>query len=226
MKQYLKTLHTVDDLHHAIVFESDLERGRVEISQMLGKLNYGIKGNPDLWIETYDLLSVDDAREIRKNVVLRPVAGEFRVGIISFLFATPEAQQALLKTLEELPKHFRLIVITPRVSILLPTILSRLLVISSEEKNVQNNEFEKFITLPVEERIKYIESFLKKRDDLSASKIKYGALFLINTIEAELYKKWDKKNGAVFSRLSTLREYLFDPGSSVKMILEEITLLV
>ena|SRR3989338_9953761 len=226
MEQYFKTLNTISDLHHAIVFESDLERGLVEISQMLEKLNYGTKGNPDLWFETYDLLTVDEAREIRKMVILLPIKESFRVCIISFLFATPEAQQAMLKTLEELPKQIKLILITPRASILLPTVLSRMLVVTANGENKQNKEFEKFVILSIEERIKYIESFLKKRDDLSASKIKYDALLLVNTIEAELYKKWDKKNGGVLSRLSTLREYLFDPGSSVKMILEEIALLV
>ncbi|HYM20985.1 MAG TPA: DNA polymerase III subunit gamma/tau [Candidatus Kapabacteria bacterium] len=70
--------------------------------------------------------SVDDVREMRDNVKYPPLNGNYRVIIIDEVhMLSPQAFNALLKTLEEPPPHLVFIFATTEVQKVLPTILSR-----------------------------------------------------------------------------------------------------
>jgi DNA polymerase III delta prime subunit len=63
---------------------------------------------------------------LQRDLSLRPVEGRYRVAIFDqFEVATTEAQNALLKTLEEPPDYAVLIVLASDPELLLPTIISR-----------------------------------------------------------------------------------------------------
>ncbi len=71
-------------------------------------------------------LSVDLVRGMIKDIYLKPYRGERKVYVIPEAHTmTPQAQNALLKTLEEPPSHSVTLLITPEPERLLPTILSR-----------------------------------------------------------------------------------------------------
>ncbi len=69
---------------------------------------------------------VDDVRDLRENVKYPPLQGSYRVIIIDEVhMLTAQAFNALLKTLEEPPRHLVFILATTEAQKLLPTILSR-----------------------------------------------------------------------------------------------------
>ena len=71
-------------------------------------------------------VKIDQVRALQHDLALRPVEGRYRVAIFDqFEAATIEAQNALLKTLEEPPDYVVLIVLTSDPELLLPTIVSR-----------------------------------------------------------------------------------------------------
>ncbi|MFQ6016522.1 MAG: DNA polymerase III subunit delta' [Anaerolineae bacterium] len=71
-------------------------------------------------------IKIDQIREIRREAVLSPYEGAWRVYIIGRAEqATDEAANCLLKTLEEPPAHVVLILTAPLADTLLPTIVSR-----------------------------------------------------------------------------------------------------
>lgn len=71
-------------------------------------------------------ISVEQAREIRKNAALRPKLGSRRIYVIPQAEAfNEESANALLKTLEEPPETVTLILCAPNPSQVLPTIRSR-----------------------------------------------------------------------------------------------------
>ncbi len=71
-------------------------------------------------------LKIDQVRALQHDLALRPVEGRYRVAIFDqFETATPEAQNALLKTLEEPPDYAVLILLAADPELLLPTIVSR-----------------------------------------------------------------------------------------------------
>ncbi len=71
-------------------------------------------------------LKIDQIRRLQYDLALSPHEGRRRVCVISqFERATTEAANALLKTLEEPPRHVVLILTASDASLLLPTIVSR-----------------------------------------------------------------------------------------------------
>jgi DNA polymerase-3 subunit gamma/tau len=70
--------------------------------------------------------SVDQVRELRENVRFAPVRGKFKIYIVDEVhMLTPQAFNALLKTLEEPPAHVKFVFATTEPHKVLPTILSR-----------------------------------------------------------------------------------------------------
>ncbi len=70
--------------------------------------------------------SVDDVRAMRDNVKYPPLNGKYRIVIIDEVhMLSTQAFNALLKTLEEPPRHLVFIFATTEVQKVLPTILSR-----------------------------------------------------------------------------------------------------
>ncbi len=69
---------------------------------------------------------IDEIRQLRENISFLPSNAKYRVYIIDEVhMLTPEAFNALLKTLEEPPEHIIFIFATTEVNKILPTILSR-----------------------------------------------------------------------------------------------------
>ncbi len=69
---------------------------------------------------------IDDIRELRENVKFKPAAGRFKIYIIDEVHQiTPDAFNALLKTLEEPPPHIKFIFATTEPAKVPATITSR-----------------------------------------------------------------------------------------------------
>lgn len=120
-------------------------------------------------------IGINQVRELSKNLSLMPYGSKFTLAIINNAEnLTLEAQQALLKTLEEPPKHAKLILSTGRIATLLPTIISRCEVINikgnhdaSREVNLDDtvNKLKKILgTDKLGERMKTIDEITVNRD--------------------------------------------------------------
>lgn len=83
--------------------------------------------HPDvIWFNQTEPLTIDMSRVLAKEVLTKPYSEKYRVFILQNLeLATIEAQQALLKLLEEPPAHIKFILTTSYPSMILSTILSR-----------------------------------------------------------------------------------------------------
>lgn len=84
--------------------------------------------HPDvIWVNPeQEPLVIETIRQLQLDVLSQPYQEEYRIFILQNLeLATIEAQQALLKLLEEPPKHVRFLLTSEYPSMILPTILSR-----------------------------------------------------------------------------------------------------
>jgi len=82
--------------------------------------------------EKPNVISVNDVREqVVDDVIIKPYSGEYKVYIINDAETmTVQAQNALLKTIEEPPSYAVIILLTSNISALLETILSRCVVLN------------------------------------------------------------------------------------------------
>lgn len=147
-----------DQIAHAYLFEGVDGLGKKNIALKLasalvcnsnkdkpcGKCNSCIKvenGNhPDIkTIEGEGIIKVDEIRELIKDIQLKPYEGIGKVYIICDADKMNiQAQNALLKTLEEPPSYATLILITTKGSSLLPTIVSRCQVMKLYPVSLEN----------------------------------------------------------------------------------------
>ena len=91
--------------------------------------------HPDIIRVTHEkpnTIGVDDIRgQVNNDVGLKPYSGPYKVYIINEAEKmTAQAQNAILKTLEEPPQYAVIILLTANVNSLLPTILSRCVVLN------------------------------------------------------------------------------------------------
>lgn len=120
-----------------------------ETEKLTGKKIPSLTGNPDfilLQAEEGGSIGVDEARLLQKKLSLKPFQEKQKIAlIIEAQDLTTEAQNALLKTLEE-PNATSLIILTAPDSFwLLPTIVSRCRVVQLPTKigiELKENEFQ------------------------------------------------------------------------------------
>jgi DNA polymerase-3 subunit delta' len=96
--------------------------------------------HPDLHLVAPEgnTLKIDQVRALQHNLTLSPMEGRYRVAIVEGMDrATPEASNALLKTLEEPPPHVVIVLIAPEAELLLPTIVSRCQLIALRPLSVE-----------------------------------------------------------------------------------------
>ena len=109
------------------------EEKRVKITKQLAKSN-GIffkKNSPDVYFiaATNSHLSISQVRDLKRHIFQKPLSEKYKLVIIKDAQQlTFEAQNALLKILEEPPSHAIIILEVDNRQNLLPTIISRCIV--------------------------------------------------------------------------------------------------
>ena len=104
--------------------------------------------------------SVDDIRELCKQVLIPPQTGKYKVFIIDEVhMLSPSAFNAFLKTLEEPPSYVIFILCTTEKHKILPTILSRCQIYDFERMTVRNT-IEHLKSVAEKEGISYEEQAL------------------------------------------------------------------
>ena len=112
------------------------EKGAAEPCQECHYCHQALSGNhPDIIFVTHEKpnsVSVDDIRtQINGDVSIKPYSRPYKVYIVNEAEKmTVQAQNAILKTLEEPPEYVVILLLTTNVNSMLPTILSRCVVLN------------------------------------------------------------------------------------------------
>lgn len=119
-------------------------------------------------------IGIEDIKKVQEKLFLKPIQSQIKLIIIEdSQLLTTEAQNALLKVLEEPPANTHIILATETKEVLLPTILSRCQLIELEqeqktlpEKTIEEitSFIEKLPNLSIEERFKRAEELAKDKE--------------------------------------------------------------
>lgn len=165
-----------------------------------------------------DLLTVADARRLAQSAARTPVAGAERILVIYASRIGVEAQNALLKLLEEPPGRSRLVLVVPRITMLLPTVRSRLQLESPAGGAEAITEAgAAFLHASYKDRLSTVEKLQKAKDRMAMRAIitDIGAYVARCQVTSECVRA-----------ATTALEYRDFSGASLKMWLEYLALLV
>ncbi|PIT91077.1 hypothetical protein COU17_02195 [Candidatus Kaiserbacteria bacterium CG10_big_fil_rev_8_21_14_0_10_49_17] len=215
----LKSALASDALHHAYLL-SPASREDVFAFIETG-LGMPMRGNPDVHIFERDTFTIDDARVLKERENRAPLSGTKKVFIVSFSFIQTEAQNALLKVLEEPSESTHFFFFTPSPEQLLGTVRSRVMDVSvSGGVSKMFADVPAFLAMSPAKRIEFLASLIEEKDRI-------GAIQFLNELETELAErkeKIDTHDLSIFSHIRRARSYLSDRAPSVKILLEHIAL--
>lgn len=169
----------------------------------------------DQYIEKF---GIDNARDLVNAAYSRPTEHKECLLIVRTNFITLEAQNALLKVLEEPPESTKFVfVLSPDFS-LLSTLQSRFAVEEmclSDETAVENEIFNTFFNAGYADRIAMIEKATKKKDLEWQQSIKQGLVSFI---------KSSKESKVSLAEFEYIARTLLTRGASNKMLCEHLAL--
>ena len=203
-------------MHHANIIISKEDSRDFVFNIAKKDLNFNIKANPDFLLVENDSFGIDDARNLEKWVIGKPLTGEVKVSLVITKSITFEAQNALLKVLEEPPVGTYIFINLESLGGILPTFISRISILDTPRmpENIgepTENVGYKFLKSKIKERLSLIRSLSKKED-------KNDMKELIKNLEAVAYK--EKRSTNQMRDALTAKIFATVRGSSPKMLLE------
>lgn len=219
---------SIENLHHAYLIESAADEGVSLVVEMLSGIGIPSRGNPDFHHYTYDTLLIADALALRTEQSFHGSEGARKIFVITFNTILSEAQNALLKTLEEptAGTHFFFITKTPEA--LLPTVRSRMQVICmkrKEEDGVDDVSVRAFVEGDLAKRMEIITPLTKAKAD-EKPQAKEDARLFLESLERALYRELQKDQSVARALEYVLeaRRALSERSPSLKALLEHIAL--
>ncbi len=189
------------------------------------------QANTDFFDRAYENMTIDDARELKTAHGMRPVGPlGIKIFIVRANNVGHEAQNALLKLLEEPAEYAHFFLIVPSAHILLPTVKSRMLVIENDSRDSTSNtelieEAKKFVKLSPAKRLEIVKKLVE--DISKEKKTKQDAIIFLNTVQEVVYTEQGvKKAKKTLETIEQARMYMNDRAPSVKMLLEYVALNV
>jgi len=120
-----RMLENVETCPHSFLFTGPTGCGKTTIARIVAN-ELGAVGNDFRELNTADFRGIDSVREMRKQSQYKPLEGRCRVWIIDECHKlTNDAQNSMLKLLEDTPKHVYFILCTTDPQKLLKTIKNR-----------------------------------------------------------------------------------------------------
>lgn len=166
-----------------------------------------------------EAFGIDDVRTLTDMSFIRPVQGDIRLIVVLLKSISTEAQQALLKLLEEPPSSTTFVFCVHSSLYLLPTLLSRF---HQQDNSFSDNTerskaFEEFCSKAITERLTEITTRLAAKDKNWVEELKHSLLSWLTT-------KPQKVDVQTLSWLYYIGEHLQTRGASNKILLEELAI--
>jgi hypothetical protein len=177
MKKVFNTPSSKDQLHHAYILEGN-DSHLPKLLEFIEELFNFPSGHPDVFIHNADMFGVEDAGVLVSKNSQNSVLGNEKIIIATLRSISHQAQNSLLKTLEEPSSGTYIFLISPSSSIFLPTIRSRVHVLEGllgdniSEKKAEGSSDEliaikkiakKFVESEIPDRLEIVKKIMADR---------------------------------------------------------------
>lgn len=164
--QYIHNAVQENKVSHAYILNGERGSGKKMLASLFAMTLLCEKGGPDPCNECHsckqadsgnhpdiirvthekpNVISVDDIRkQVNNDIQIKPYQGPYKIYIIAEAdLMTVQAQNALLKTIEEPPKYAVIFLLTENAEVLLPTITSRCVMLKL--RNIRDTLIKKYL---------------------------------------------------------------------------------
>jgi len=166
-------------------------------------------------------IGISRMHELKKWVNIKPYSGENKIAFIhNAHLLTDEAQNSILKLLEEPHNDTTIILICNNYQTLLPTIISRCQLLEDNDREIlEPNFIQKFMAMNTLEKFEYIE-FIEKIENKKFA-IENFLKMLLNYFRAQLLEKKEK---TIIDKINLISEakVLIDANVPAKNVLDNL----
>ncbi len=162
-----------------------------------------------------DTLSIDEVRRIIQLAYQTPGDKSYRQIVIVARQIAHEAQHALLKILEEPPATTRFVLVMPTTAGLLPTVLSRLSLVSQSTGTDLGELFTQFVVADTKVRLDMIADIVKRKAEADYTSLYTGLVVFVAA---------DQVTPSLLGLVNTTLLQLRQKGASKKLLWEELAL--
>ena len=231
-------LPSLEKFPHALVITGNRQNNLDLVKKYFEANMVSTTGNSDVYIFDQELLKIDDLREYIIAFLNNQKVSEKRFMIISVDQFWFEAQNAFLKSLEEPQVGTHIIILISDESKLLPTVLSRVQVIRSNESIGKSRlDVQEFLKKNLADKFAYIESFTrskKEEDNVSKTEV----INFIDALEKHLWQEFKSKDSSsyqegvaegrrsLFADIRDMRIYAQIRGASHRVILDYLAIML
>lgn len=206
-------------LHHTYILSGDRSAVLADLKTFVrDTLGVRTENNPDFWLKEYESFPVEEARRVQQlqsNTTLESL----QVFIISAGEITRSAQQSLLKVTEEPAPKTCFFFVVPGVDMLLPTLLSRAVVIACGQGGAASQvSASDFLSASPAERLELVKVF-----DPKSGVHKEQVLRFLTDVEQEIARHG--VNAGLHDVYDVARK-VRATGVSTKALLEHLSMVV
>jgi DNA polymerase III delta prime subunit len=223
-----------EDLHHSYVIQGNPKETINDLIEYLEINKYIRKKSPDIFFQIYDAFNIENTNDIKNWHNQYNISSDKKVCILGANLINREAEQSLLKIIEEPKNNTHFFIIIPNINQLADTIISRVHIIKIDKIN--DDQMEKivnnFLQASIKNRLEIIAQLVKEnKDNENSAKLRIYAIDFLKQVEKIYYNKFqkNKKNindSQILLEIQKIRSYLYIPGSSAKMLLEHLALYI
>jgi len=227
MQKLSDILQSSSPLNHAYLIIGDPKEIIVELNIFLEqRLGTGFTSisNPDFHLKEFSTWGVDESRELKAFQSRRPITWPVKVSVIVPEVFTFEAQNSLLKTLEEPSSDTHFFIIARRLGEYLPTVISRCQIIKigasvfTSEISLLTKDW---LSADIAKRFEINKIILKKHED--------NPSYILNWLNCLLDVYWSNVSDWVDKNALSGAQSLFEAisyanqrGGSLRVILEHL----
>lgn len=210
--------------HHANLLVGTSGEAELYLHSLCKDSGIEISNNPDLFVFKMEVFGIDEARKLSFLSTRKPVTfvgdnGFKREGVKIFFVApsrfTLEAQNALLKTLEDIPPYVYFFLNVIEEALILPTLRSRLQTLRVSGDHLSEDfGAEAFLALSPKNRLVFSKKFTDEEKNL--------LVFLDDLMKVLQKKQYDRKSLEKIYKIRRLSEI----ASSPRLFIEYLSLVL
>lgn len=213
-------------LHHANIVLGGGDCRHFLFQILERDLDFNVHKNPDFLLLEKESFGIDEARNLEKWVIGKPLIDENKVALLIVGSITFEAQNVLLKVLEEPPTGTYIFISLESLANILDTLLSRIQILEVSKNDLPDSVLTNptspnialsFLRSNIKEKFSLIQTLSKKEDKIDMKN-------LIKNLEEVSHQ-----NQATYDHIKnilTAKIFASTRGASPKMLLEWLSCML